>query len=88
MSEYAHLPETRAGDWGGVHTNGGITSHAAYLVAQSLGGFTALFGMLTSCASGITVVNIDNGFGAAMAALSILHAVERARGGPPPAGRP
>jgi NCAIR mutase (PurE)-related protein len=33
----------------------------------ALSGFTALFGMLTSCASGITVVNIDNGFGAAMA---------------------
>jgi NCAIR mutase (PurE)-related protein len=46
----------------------------------ALGGFTALFGMLTSCSSGITVVNIDNGFGAAMAALSILRALERARG--------
>ena len=34
---------------------------------SALGGFTALFAMLTSCASGITVVNIDNGFGAAMA---------------------
>jgi len=34
---------------------------------SSLGGFTALFSMLTSCASGVTVVNIDNGFGAAMA---------------------
>jgi NCAIR mutase (PurE)-related protein len=33
----------------------------------ALSGFTALFGMLTSCASGVTVVNIDNGFGAAMA---------------------
>lgn len=32
-----------------------------------LGGLTPLFAMLTSCASGITVVNIDNGFGAAMA---------------------
>jgi NCAIR mutase (PurE)-related protein len=28
--------------------------------------------MLNSCASGITVVNIDNGFGAAMAAARIL----------------
>jgi NCAIR mutase (PurE)-related protein len=45
----------------------------------ALGGFTPLFGMLTSCASGITVVNIDNGFGAAMAALSILRAIERER---------
>jgi pyridinium-3,5-biscarboxylic acid mononucleotide synthase len=38
----------------------------------ALGGFTALFGMLSSCASGIAVVNIDNGFGAAMAAHRIL----------------
>jgi len=42
----------------------------------ALGGFTPLFGMLTSCASGVMVVNIDNGFGAAMAALSIVGAVE------------
>ena len=34
-------------------------------------GQTALFGMLTSCASGITVVNIDNGFGAGYAAALI-----------------
>lgn len=45
----------------------------------ALGGITALFAMLTSCASGISVVNIDNGFGAAMSALTILHAMERAR---------
>jgi NCAIR mutase (PurE)-related protein len=38
----------------------------------ALSGFTALFGMLTSCASGVTVVNIDNGFGAAMAVGRIL----------------
>lgn len=31
-------------------------------------GMTALLAMMTSCASGVTVVNIDNGFGAAMAA--------------------
>lgn len=37
-----------------------------------LAGFTPLFAMLTSCASGIAVVNIDNGFGAAMAAHRIL----------------
>ena len=39
----------------------------------ALAGFTALLGMLSSCASGLTVVNIDNGFGAAMAALRILN---------------
>lgn len=40
----------------------------------SAGGFAALFGMLGSCAPGITVVNIDNGFGAAAAASRINHA--------------
>lgn len=34
----------------------------------SLGGLAALLGMLNSCASGVTVVNIDNGFGAGYAA--------------------
>ena len=34
----------------------------------SFGGIAALLGMLNSCAAGVTVVNIDNGFGAAMAA--------------------
>lgn len=43
----------------------------------ALGGFTALAGMLTSCASGITVVNIDNGFGAALAAVRVLGAIRR-----------
>ena len=38
----------------------------------SFGGIAALLGMLNSCASGVTVVNIDNGFGAAMAASRIL----------------
>jgi hypothetical protein len=37
-----------------------------------LGGVTALLGMLSSCAPGVTVVNIDNGYGAACAALRIL----------------
>jgi NCAIR mutase (PurE)-related protein len=38
----------------------------------ALSGFTALFAMLTSCAPGVTVVNIDNGVGAAAAAFKIL----------------
>lgn len=37
----------------------------------SLGGLTALLGMLTSCASNVTTVNIDNGFGAAYVATLI-----------------
>jgi NCAIR mutase (PurE)-related protein len=42
----------------------------------SLGGITALFGMLSSCAAGVTVVNIDNGFGAAMAVVRMMRARE------------
>ncbi len=37
----------------------------------AFGGLAALLGMLTSCAAGVTVVNIDNGFGAACAASRI-----------------
>ncbi len=37
----------------------------------SFGGIAALLGMLNSCASGVTIVNIDNGFGAACAAARI-----------------
>ena len=37
----------------------------------SLGGMTALFGMLNSCSSNIAVVNIDNGFGAGYMAACI-----------------
>lgn len=39
----------------------------------SFGGVAALLGMLNSCGSGVTVVNIDNGFGAACAADDILR---------------
>jgi NCAIR mutase (PurE)-related protein len=39
----------------------------------SFGGIAALLAMLNSCAAGVTVVNIDNGFGAAVAAFRILH---------------
>ena len=39
----------------------------------SFGGIAALLGMLNSCASGVSVVNIDNGFGAGSLASSINH---------------
>ncbi|MFL5575336.1 MAG: nickel pincer cofactor biosynthesis protein LarB [Gemmatimonadaceae bacterium] len=39
----------------------------------SFGGLAALLTMLNSCAAGVTVVNIDNGFGAAAAASRINH---------------
>ena len=68
---------------------GGVVSAPLIAVPTSvgygtaLGGFAALFGMLTSCASGLVVVNIDSGFGAAMAAHRILTAAEhRARATP------
>lgn len=47
----------------GVPTSVGYGTH--------MGGLTALLGMLNSCASGLTVVNIDNGFGAGYAANAI-----------------
>jgi len=53
---------------------GGLVSSPVIAVPTSVGygvskgGFAALLGMLSSCASGVTVVNIDNGFGAGYAA--------------------
>ncbi len=43
----------------------------------SLNGIAALLGMLNSCASGVTVVNIDNGFGAGYAAARINAAASK-----------
>jgi len=49
---------------------GGLVKSPVIAVPTSVGygaafeGIAALLGMLTSCASGISVVNIDNGFGA------------------------
>ena len=39
----------------------------------AFGGLTALLAMINSCAAGISVVNIDNGFGAAYIASKINH---------------
>jgi pyridinium-3,5-biscarboxylic acid mononucleotide synthase len=43
----------------------------------SFGGLSALLTMLNSCACGVTVVNIDNGYGAAFAASTINHLADR-----------
>jgi hypothetical protein len=57
---------------------GGLTSVPVIAVptstgyGASFGGLAALLAMLNSCASGVTVVNIDNGFGAACAA-TLIH---------------
>ncbi len=58
---------------------GGLVSAPVVAVPTSvgygtaLGGLTPLFGMLTACSSGLTVVNIDNGFGAALAVTRMLE---------------
>ncbi len=43
----------------------------------SFGGISALLTMLNSCASGVTVTNIDNGFSAAVTAVLINRKVEK-----------
>ena len=58
---------------------GGLVSCPVIAVPTSVGygasfeGLTALLAMLNSCASGVSVVNIDNGFGAAYQASLINH---------------
>ncbi|MBY3307807.1 nickel pincer cofactor biosynthesis protein LarB [Rhizobium laguerreae] len=60
---------------------GGLIPGALIAVPTSVGygaaedGRTALNAMLASCAPGITVCNIDNGYGAASAALRVLHSM-------------
>ncbi|MDU5027533.1 MAG: AIR carboxylase family protein [Negativicoccus succinicivorans] len=49
----------------------GVPTSVGYGVAQN--GMTALFGMLTSCADKVAVVNIDNGYGAARVAAAICR---------------
>ncbi len=48
----------------------GVPTSIGYGVGE--GGFTALYAMLQSCAPGIAVVNIDNGYGAAVFASTII----------------
>lgn len=58
---------------------GGLVRKPVIAVPTSVGygaafqGLAPLLTMLNSCAAGVTVVNIDNGFGAAVAAARILH---------------
>lgn len=60
---------------------GGLVDKPVIAVPTSVGyganmqGLTALCAMLTGCASGVTVVNIDNGFGAAYAATQITRLI-------------
>ena len=52
----------------------GVPTSVGYGVGE--GGFAALFAMLQSCAPGIAVVNIDNGFGAAVFATKIAKQLQ------------
>ncbi len=52
-----------------------VPADVGYGVAS--GGQVALNSMLSSCANGITVVNINNGYGAAMSALRILNLIKK-----------
>lgn len=64
---------------------GGLVSSPVIAVPTSVGygtafnGLAALLTMLNSCATGITVVNIDNGFGAGYSASKINHLAEAAK---------
>ncbi len=63
---------------------GGLVAAPVVAVPTSVGygagldGVTALLAMLASCASGVTVVGIDNGFGAGSAVLRLLTILDRA----------
>jgi pyridinium-3,5-biscarboxylic acid mononucleotide synthase len=63
---------------------GGLVSKPIVAVPTSVGyganmnGVTTLLAMLSSCASGLSVVNIDNGFGAGYFAATMTNTIERA----------
>lgn len=65
---------------------GGLVSSAVIAVPTSVGygvatgGTTALHSMLASCAPGVVVCNIDNGYGAASAALRWIESAKRLGG--------
>ena len=78
--ETAHVVIAVAGMEGALPSViGGLVSAPVIAVptsvgyGSSFGGLTALLGMLNSCASGVAVVNIDNGFGGAAMASAINH---------------
>jgi NCAIR mutase (PurE)-related protein len=66
---------------------GGLVSCPVYAVPTSVGyglsmrGLAALLGMLNSCASNVSVVNIDNGFGAACCAAAVARPASAAGAG-------
>jgi len=73
----AALPSVVAGLVPGVVI--GVPTSVGYGVAR--GGRVALDSILASCAPGVTVVNIDNGYGAATSALRLANMMRRAAAG-------
>lgn len=67
----AALPTVVGGLIGGVVI--GVPTSTGYGVCE--GGHTALNSMLASCSPGIVVLNIDNGYGAACAAIRVLRSI-------------
>lgn len=64
---------------GGLLDGPVIAVPSAIGYGTAFGGIAPLLTMLNSCAAGVTVVNIDNGFGAAMGALRIARTVAKAQ---------
>ncbi|NUK30164.1 nickel pincer cofactor biosynthesis protein LarB [Parageobacillus sp. VR-IP] len=82
--EQAHVVIVVAGMEGALASVvGGLVSKPVIAVPTSVGyganfqGISALLTMLNSCASGVSVVNIDNGFGAGYYAATILSVIEQ-----------
>lgn len=68
----AALPTVVGGLFGGVII--GVPTSNGYGVAE--GGSTALHSILASCSPGVVTLNIDNGYGAACAAMRVLHVLD------------
>ena len=62
---------------GGLTAAPGVALPTSTRYGSAFEGVTALLAMLSSCASGVTVVGIDNGFGAACAVLRLLNGQTR-----------
>jgi len=84
MIRWAHVVIVVAGMEGALASVvGGLADQPIIAVPTSVGygasfhGLSALLCMLNSCASGMSVVNIDNGFGAAAMANAITQMIER-----------
>jgi len=71
---------------GGMVSTPVVAVPTAVGYGTALSGFTALFAMLTSCASGVLVVNIGNGFGAAMAVHRMMPKASQATAEPAATG--